>query len=65
MLLEKIGYSVDEAGHVSSVGRTLIYQEIAAGNLRSIKVGRRTVIRAEDLKAWLDAKVKAQHGEAA
>ena len=62
MSKEKLAYGIDEAGHVSSVGRTLIYKEIAAGNLRATKIGRRTVILADDLKAWLVGKAKAQHG---
>jgi excisionase family DNA binding protein len=58
---EKLAYRIDEAGHVSSVGRTLIYKEIAAGNLRATKVGRRTVILADDLRAWLVAKASSEH----
>lgn len=60
MPLEKIGYSIDEAGHASSVGRSLIYKEIAAGNLRATKIGRRTVILADDLKQWLQSKAQAK-----
>ena len=57
MTMEKIGYSIEEAVQASSVGRSLIYEEIRAGNLRAIKIGRRTVILADDLKAWLLSKV--------
>jgi excisionase family DNA binding protein len=62
---EKLAFSIDEAGQVSSVGRTLIYKEIAAGNLRATKVGRRTVILADDLKAWLVAKSSFPYGKTA
>jgi excisionase family DNA binding protein len=55
--MEKIGYSIPEAVQASSVGRSSIYEEIRAGNLRAIKIGRRTVILADDLKAWLLSKV--------
>ena len=61
MSTEKLAFSIDEAGHVSSVGRTLIYKEIASGNLRATKVGRRTVILVDDLKAWLVAKASSTH----
>ncbi|QCO04236.1 helix-turn-helix domain-containing protein [Azospirillum argentinense] len=62
MAVEKIGYSVEEAVAASSVGRSLLYEEIRAGKLRATKIGRRTVILADDLKAWLSARVS---GEAA
>lgn len=60
MNVEKIAFSIDEAVKASSVGRSLIYTEIAAGNLRATKIGRRTVILADDLKAWLVSKTQAK-----
>jgi excisionase family DNA binding protein len=56
--MEKIGYSIPEAVQASSVGRSSIYEEIRAGNLRATKIGRRTVILADDLKVWLLSKVQ-------
>ena len=38
-----------------SVGRTLVYAEIAAGRLLTRKCGRKTLIRVTDAAAWLDA----------
>ena len=35
------------------IGRTKLYEEIAAGRLVAVKVGKRTLIRAEDAEAWL------------
>lgn len=37
------------------IGRTKLYEEIAAGRLVAVKVGRRTLIRAEDAEAWLNS----------
>lgn len=37
------------------IGRTKVYEEIARGALRAIKIGRRTVIKADDAGDWLDA----------
>lgn len=34
-------YSIEEAAELLGIGRTLAYQEIQAGRLRSIRVGRR------------------------
>jgi excisionase family DNA binding protein len=37
------------------IGRTKAYQEIAAGRLRAVKVGRRTLIPHDAAEAWLAA----------
>ena len=47
--LPKIAYSVREACHVSSLGRTTIYSHIATGKLRTKRIGGRVVILAESL----------------
>lgn len=60
MNTEKLAYSIDDAITVSSVGRSTIYGEIKAGNLRATKIGRRTVILADDLKHWLQSKSQTQ-----
>ena len=51
--LPKIAYSIREACHVSSLGRTTIYSHIAAGRLRAKRVGGRVVIPAESLLALI------------
>ncbi len=50
----KIGYSIREACHASSLGRTTIYNHIAAGRLRATRVGGRTIIPAEALHALIN-----------
>jgi excisionase family DNA binding protein len=47
-------YGIAEVGKATSLGRSSVYSLIAAGKLRTVKVGRRTLIRAEDLKAFVD-----------
>lgn len=49
----KIAYSIKEACQASSLGRTTIYNHIAAGRLRAVRVGGRTVIPAESLHALI------------
>jgi hypothetical protein len=46
---------VERFCEVYGVGRTKAFGEIRAGRLKARKVGRSTIIRAEDAKAWLDA----------
>jgi excisionase family DNA binding protein len=36
-----------------SIGRVKTYEYINAGQLRAVKVGRKTLIRAADAEAWL------------
>ncbi|WP_414996099.1 helix-turn-helix domain-containing protein [Asticcacaulis sp.] len=51
--IEKIAYGIDEAVKASGLGRTFLYERIACGDLRSIKIGRRRLILHADLVAFL------------
>lgn len=46
--------SVAEVCKTTGIGRTSIFNAIRDGKLRAVKLGNRTLIRAEDLKAFLD-----------
>ena len=47
---EKLAYSVREACAASSLGRTTLYRHIAEGRLKVLKVGGRTLIKAQSLR---------------
>jgi len=49
-----LAYSIKEACRVSSLGRTRVYQLIAAGPLEARKLGRRTLIPAASLHKLLE-----------
>ncbi len=51
--LPKLAYSIREASTASSLGRTSLYGHIAAGRLKAVRVGGRTVIPAESLRALI------------
>ena len=51
----KAAFSVDEFCELFGISRRLTYNQINAGRLKIRKVGRRTLIRACDARAWLDA----------
>ncbi len=51
--------SIDEAARVSGIGRSKLYEAIAAGNLKARKFGRKTLILTEDLNAFLRALPRA------
>jgi excisionase family DNA binding protein len=57
--VEKIAYRIFEVCKVSSVGRTTIYAAIKSGDLKIRKIGRRTIITADDLKTWLNSRPTA------
>ena len=52
----KLAYSINEACHASTLGRTTIYAHIAAGRLKAVRIGGRTVIPAESLRALLSGE---------
>ena len=50
---QKRTLSVDAFCDLYSVGRTLAYNEMAAGRLRSFTIGRKRLIPAEAAETWL------------
>ena len=45
--------SVDEAAKILSIGKTKLYAELAAGNIKARKIGKRTLILREDLESYI------------
>ena len=52
--LPPIAVSPDEAARLAGVGRTTLYAALAKGNLPSIKIGTRRLIRVDAVRDWLD-----------
>jgi excisionase family DNA binding protein len=50
-------YSVNDAIAVSSIGRTRLYELIGQGKIETVKVGRRTLIKATSLKRLLETEI--------
>lgn len=48
-----LSYGIADAVKASGVGRSLLYEHIKSGRLKARKLGRRTLILAEDLHNWL------------
>jgi excisionase family DNA binding protein len=55
MMDKPLAYHVDEAVRISGLGRSKLYQAVSSGELRALKCGRRTLIRAEDLEAFISS----------
>jgi excisionase family DNA binding protein len=55
---EPLALAIPEAARISGIGRSKIYEEVNKGHLRLVKIGRRSVILMDDLRAWLASKAK-------
>lgn len=50
---EKLTYTMKEASAALSISRTILWRLVADGKVPAIKLGNRTLIPAEGLRAWL------------
>ena len=51
---EHVLFSIPRLLDIADISRTRLYEEINAGRLRVVKVGRRTLVTRAALKAWLE-----------
>lgn len=59
---ERISYSALEVIHLTGIPRTALYRLLATGALKSFKVGRRRMIAAKDLNAFVDQRRAVAQG---
>jgi len=59
-MTEPLAVPSPEAARLGGVGRSTIYSEIAKGNLKIRKVGRRTIVAMDDLREWLASKTDSE-----
>jgi excisionase family DNA binding protein len=52
--IEKMAFSVDEAGIRAGLGRDAIYSAIKSGQLEARKAGRRTLITTDALRRFIE-----------
>jgi excisionase family DNA binding protein len=50
---DKAVYSVPEFAATYGLGRSTVYRLLRSGDLKARKIGKRTVITAEDAESWL------------
>ncbi|TSB04576.1 helix-turn-helix domain-containing protein [Sphingorhabdus contaminans] len=49
-----LGYGVNDACAVSSIKRTKLYELIKDGRLETVKIGKRTIVKAESLRRLIE-----------
>ncbi len=55
----RVNWRVEDFCRAHGIGRTLVYEEIKRGELKIIKVGKRTLIPDSEAKAWQERKARA------
>jgi excisionase family DNA binding protein len=50
----KLAFSIAEACHATSLGRTTLYSHIKHGRLKRVRVGQRVLIPADSLMALIN-----------
>ncbi len=60
--LEPLAVGVADAARLVGVGRSTLYEFIANGRLRSVKVNERRIVMLDDLRAWLERLAEEQLG---
>ncbi len=53
LVMEKVAYTVNEALQALGISRNTLYRAIAAGELKTRKIGSRTIILVVDLDDWV------------
>ena len=59
--LVKAAYSVRETCELLSIGRSSLYAAVKRGELRRVKVGKKTLLCATDLVAFLTRRWTSHH----
>ena len=52
-------YSIKEAAEQCSIGRSKVYELIGAGEIAVVKIGRRSLIPADSLEAYVERLMAA------
>ena len=57
---DRLLHRIPEAAWRLGLGRSTLYELIAAGELRAIKIGRAVRIPASELEAWVERRAREE-----
>ena len=52
----RVNWRVDDFCRAHGIGRTLFYEEVKRGEIKIIKIGKRTLVPDSEAKAWQSRK---------
>jgi excisionase family DNA binding protein len=52
--MDQLLYTIPQCCQMAAIGRTKFYELVANGEIPVRKVGKRTLIAASDLRAWVE-----------
>ena len=55
----RVNWRVDDFCRAHGIGRTFFYDEVKRGEIKPIKIGKRTLVPVSEAKAWQDRKARA------
>lgn len=53
-MTNRLTYTIPQVCEAVNTSRSLLYQEIQAGRLRILKIGRKTLVTDAALREWVD-----------
>jgi predicted DNA-binding transcriptional regulator AlpA len=51
-IIKRVNWHVNAFCQAHGIGRTLFYEEVKKGEIKPIKIGRRTLVPVSEAKAW-------------
>ena len=56
---QRVNWRVDDFCRAHGIGRTLFYDEVKRGEIKLMKVGKRTLVPDTEAQAWQERKAQA------
>ena len=57
-LTARVNWRVDDFCRAHGIGRTYFYDEVKRGEIKPIKIGKRTLVPVNEAKAWQERKAR-------
>lgn len=52
--------AIPEVSIITSLGKTALYERIKAGELRPVKIGRKTLFAESEIYAWVNQRLASR-----